>query len=251
MAITNPYFHLRMFWGAFDVSYGTPEYSGVALQSGGASAAVGSGVGVRRAVLEFTQTAPGTIVDDKRVTHFDFLNLTGGAPDDTWIDSDYSKLEAQINAWFNGISDHVSQEAAWVTVKWYRVGTGLFPPNPAVRVTPVAGAGTSASTVLPPQVAMSITFKTARRPQWGRMYLPSLTTNSLGTHGSFSAAACDQIGAATDGLVKAAKGDDMHLGVLSKVAGSFFTVEQLQVDDVADVIRSRRWKNTTHRYESS
>jgi hypothetical protein len=232
------------------VTYSTPEYSGAALVSAGTSAVAGSGVGVRRAVLEFSQTAPGTVVDDKRMIHWDFMNLTGGAPDDTWTDTDYAGLETILQSWLTGIQAYITQEGTFTAIKWYREGTGVVPPNPAERVTPISHQGTGASLTMPPQTALSITLKTARRKQWGRTYLPGVTSVGLGGRGAVTTSVVDAIGAATNTMVLAAIAEDMHPGVLSKVAGSFFTLEQLQIDDVWDVIRSRRWKNTTHRYQA-
>lgn len=248
--MAGTYFHLRMFWGAFDTTYSTPEYSGSALVSGGPSAVAGSGVGVRRAVIDFSQTAPGTVVDDKRQIHWDFLNLTGGAPDDTWTSGDYSTLETILEAWLTGIQAYITQEGTWTAIKWYRVGTGVVPPNPAERTTVISSQGTGASLTMPPQTALSITLKTARRKNWGRTYLPGVTSVGLGGRGAITASVVDTIGAASNTMVNAAIAADFHPGVLSKVAGSFFTLEQLQIDDVWDVIRSRRWKNATHKYDA-
>jgi hypothetical protein len=248
--VSTPYFHLRAFWGGFDLSYGTPEYTGSSLVSAGTSAVAGSGVGVRRAVLSWTQTAPGTIVDDARETHFDFMNITGGSPDDTWTTTDFTDLETLILAWHAAVKVYMDQTMVLQTIKWYRIGTGVIPPNPPERILSPADACTSASIVLPPQNAMSITFKTARRRQWGRSYLPGITTAALGTRGALSSSVVDVIGGATNTMVAGAAAKQFYQGVLSGVAGSFFATEQVQVDDVADVIRSRRWKNTTHRYDS-
>lgn len=244
------YYHGRVFWGAFDVTYSTPEYSGAALVSGGPSAVLGSGVGVRRAVIEMSQTAPGTVVDDKRMIHWDFMNLTGGAPDDTWTTTDYTDAETPLIAWLGAIAPYVTQEATFTAIKWYREGTGVVPPNPAERVTPISVPGTGASLTMPPQTAVSITLKTARRKQWGRTYLPGVTSVGLGGRGAITTSVVDALGAATNTMVLAANSHDLHPGVLSKVAGSWFALEQIQIDDVWDVIRSRRWKNTTHRYLS-
>lgn len=242
-----PYFHMRVFWGAFDVSYGTPEYTGAALVSGGSSAAAGSGVGVRRALLVFDRTAPGALSDDVAEMHFDFMNITGGAPDDTWTTTDFTDMETVIGTWWASVKDRVHTDVTLREIRWYRVGTGVTPPNPAERITPVGVAGTSTGQSLPPQVAISITFKTARRKQWGRTYLPSITTDALTTDGAISTTVVDDIAAATGALATTAAAGEFYLGVTSNVAGSFFAVEQIQVDDIFDVIRRRRWKHATYR----
>lgn len=241
------YFHMRIFWGAFDTSYSTPEYSGAALVSGGPSAVAGSGVGVRRATLVFGRTPPGTFTDDNADCHLDFMNITGGSPDDTWTTGDYTTMETHINAWWASQKGFHSNKVTLNEIRWYRVGTGVVPPNPAERVTPVIVAGGSSLDELPPQVACSVTQRTARRKQWGRTYLPGLTSGWLAASGTIDSAVVDNTCTNMETLLLAAGADDFKMGVLSGVAGSFFTTEQLQVDNIADVIRRRRWRTPTHR----
>jgi hypothetical protein len=241
------YFHLRMFWGAFDTTYSTPEYTGTGIVSGGTSAASGSGVGVRRAVLVFNRTPPGTLTDDVADMHFDFLNLTAGVPDDTWTTADFVSCETAIVTWWFALQSHVHTSHSFREIRWYRVGTGVTPPNPAARVHGVLSAGTAGGVMVPPQNALTVTLRTARRKQWGRTYLPGLTTAAYSGSGAVDPALVDLLCTSTDTMLNSAASSDFHLGVLSGVAGSFFTCEQLQVDDVGDVIRHRRWRNATHK----
>jgi hypothetical protein len=242
-----PYFHLRAFWGAFDLSYGTPQYTGAAIVSAGSSAAAGSGVGVRRAELVFDRVPPGAISDDVAAMHFDFLNLTGGAPDDTWTAADFTTVEAAINTWWASTKPMVHESHTLREIRWYRVGTGVVPPNPAARVTAVGFAGTSSSQMLPPQIAISLTMKTARRLQWGRTYLPGITASDIAGRGILQTSVIQALADAVDVLITTTASSDFHAGVLSGVAGSFFTTESIQVDNIADVIRRRRWRNPTAR----
>lgn len=241
------YFHLRMFWGAFDTTYITPEYTGSSIVSGGPNATAGSGVGVRRAVLTYTRTPPGSFSDDNADIHYDFLNLTGGTPDDTWTTGDYTTMETHITDWWTATKNLYTSRVALHQIRWYRVGNGIVPPNPAERVTTVDVAGTNSADELPPQTACAVTFRTARRKQWGRTYMPGLTTGWLGTGGVIAASVVDTVCTRANDLFAASIADDFHPVVLSGVAGSAFTIEQVQVDDIADVIRRRRWKTPTHR----
>jgi hypothetical protein len=240
------YFHFRAFWGAFDVTYTTPEYTGSALVSAGTSAAPGSGVGVRRAQLRFARTPPSTFDDDLAEMHFDFMNITGGDPDDTWTDTDFSDLEGYLSTWFTAVAGRMHTSHTFQEIRWYRIGTGVTPPNPAERVTAMGAGGTASSSMLPPQNAASITLKTARRKQWGRTYFPGLTSSSHTSAGQLGTGTVDDLAAATDALAVSAKTKQFYLGVVSDVAGSFFAAEQVQVDDVSDIIRSRRWRNKTY-----
>lgn len=238
---------MRIFWGAFDVSYSTPEYTGTQIKSGGASAVTGSGVGVRRAVLVFNRTPPGTFTDDVADMHFDFMNLTGGNPDDTWTTTDFTDLEGYLNAWWTSVKVRMSTSHSLREFRWYRVGTGVIPPNPAQRITPVGTAGTSSGSMLPPQCACAITLKTGRRKQWGRTYFPGLPAGSVTGNGQLGSGTVDDLATATNALLQSAATKGFNLGVTSDIAGSFFTADHIQVDDVVDIIRRRRWRNPTYR----
>jgi hypothetical protein len=159
--------HFRFLWGA--VSYDaaaaqTPSYAvGTDYATLGASAAAGGGVGVRRATLVMRREAV-TPTDDVTQCHFDFLNFTGGAPDDTWTPSDYTTLEGLLSTWWNTVRGKAPSWEAMSRIVWHRVGPGVALPNPAERIlditTPAAGVATSLN---PPQVASSITFRTGLR----------------------------------------------------------------------------------------
>jgi hypothetical protein len=112
----------------------------------------------------------------------------------------------------------------------------------------VTNMGSSSSAELPPQDALSITFKTAARKQWGRTYVPGLTTTVLGGFGLADSSKVDTVGTATDAMIAAAAAHDFHLVVYSPTMAAANTVESVQVDNVLDVIRSRRWRNATHKY---
>jgi hypothetical protein len=243
------YTRLRLFWGAVDLTAGSGTYTSGERVSAGASAVEGVGIGLRRAHLEFTQTPPGTIADDVRVMHFDFVNLTGGSPDDTWTDGDYSTLDGHINDWWTAIKPDLTTELTFSGKRFYRVGPGIVPPNPAEKVITGPGtAGGSSTGALPPQDALSITLKTADRKRWGRTYLPGLPAGHLAAHGVADGTILSDVGAATDALIAAAAADDFVMVVYSPTTSGAHTVESIQVDNIVDVIRSRRWRNATAKY---
>lgn len=245
-----PYVKLHMFWGAVDLDAGSGAYASGERVSGGVTAVEGVGIGVRRYSLRITPPAPGGFTDDVRVMHFDFLNLTGGAPDDTWTDTDYDTVEGHVEDWFGAVQSLLSTTYTFHESRVYRIGPGVNPPNPAVKVYSVTNVGTSSSAELPPQDAMSITLKTSARKQWGRTYLPGLTTAILGGYGLADSDKCDTLGGATDDMIAAAADDDFHLVVYSPTKQAANTVQSVQVDNIIDVIRSRRWRNATHRYQT-
>jgi hypothetical protein len=126
---------------------------------------------------------------------------------------------------------------------------GQPPANPALRTDIIAGApGTSDNPQnLPEQVAMSVTLKTQFRPQWGRVYLPAGDVNTVQV-GSTHAAGIGQIDSDVVTAIRNAAGvlleglsdDNVPLVVWSTKHQHALSVDQVQVDSIFDVIRSRR-----------
>lgn len=77
-------------------------------------------------------------------------------------------------------------------------------------------------------------------PLWA---LPTLTGD-----GRFAPSNVDQVGGAVNTMFTGAIANDMHPVIYSKVRGKAYAVEHVQVDDVPDVIRSRRFNEATHKY---
>lgn len=239
---------LRVLWGALDVTSAqgqTPSYSPSQIVSGGASAAVGSGVGVRRVTLNIDRTAVEAGMDPA-VMHFDVLNTTSGSPDDTWTTADYAQVEALLDALDTairtmGMSGHkVSQYI------WHRVGSGVSKPNPAERVTDRPGAvAWSGGPGLPAQCASSITFRTGVRRSWGRTYLPLGANAMAGVR--LGSGSVDTIANAVNTFVTGLATADMHLVVVSAPLASSLNVEHVEVDNVPDIQRRRRPKKQTYR----
>lgn len=240
---------MRLLWGAFDWQGGSGNpYSGAQTQSGGTSAAAGTGnIGVRRATLVFDRSTYSP-ADDDMTMHFDFLNMTAGAADDTWTTGDYTTLEALLQSFWTSTKPYSDPKTKLREIRWHRAGAGVVPPNPAERVyilgTMDPGTGTAGAMV--PQVACSITFRTAVRRSWGRTYLPynGLQPN---TQGRLPSGTVDTIASAASTLYTAAAAADFFLVVSSVKLSAALTVERIEVDDVLDIIRRRRWKHTVYR----
>ena len=239
-----------MFWGALDISVlegQTPQYATTQIVSGGPSAAMASGIGVRRCTVVLDRknyNASG----DSATMHFDFLNMTSGVPDDTWTPTDYSTLEGYLSTMFTTLKPFYNSGTRVFTYIWHRVGTGVPKPNAAERVmvlgTPIAGSASPVGTV--PQVGCSITFRTAVRRSWGRTYLP-MVASAAETDGTWRSLDVDSICTAVHTMVGAAASSDFHLVVVSGPLSSSLNVEQIEVDDNPDIIRRRRWKTSNYR----
>lgn len=246
MAVTA-FLRFKWFWGV-DTELGPDNVYTEAQQTHlGVSAAAGDGVGARRAQLVMTRTPPGTFAEDVMVMHFDFLNFTGGAPDDTWITADFTTLETAIGVWFNAIKTFIGGGVTLTQIRWYRFGSGVSPPNPPVRVTAMTNTSSGTGQLLPPQCASAISFHVGPRRSWGRTYLPPTTSTQLTTGGILATGYVDGIVTATQTLVTTGATNDFQLVVYSATHGALYQVEQVAMDNVVDIIRRRRWEHPTYR----
>lgn len=240
---------VRIGWGAVDYSHveeTTPQYAPTQYAYAGPSAAeADGGVGVRRATLIFDRSL-ATVPDDDYNCHFDFMNITGGEPDDTWTTADFTSLETRLGTWWTSQKTISPSYVRLYRIAWHRVGPGVVKPNPAVRIldmTPVPGTDATGTAV--PQIASTITFRTGVRRSWGRTYLP-IGGGQYGT-GRLSVGNADFIVATAKTLRDGAAGDDFLMGVTSYALSSFLGIEALECDTTLDIVRRRRWKHTTYR----
>lgn len=239
--MATKYLRVKGWWGDAELYYSDEApYSPAQSKALGTNAAP-PGIGVRRCQLVFARAPTGS-VEDVATTHMDFLNLTGGEPDDTWVDADFLALEAAMSTWWGQIRGGTHTSCKLSEYRWYRIGPAVVPPNPPVRIA--AGPLTLGvdSSALPPQVAMTVTFRPPVRRQWGRIYLPSPGGSKVdGTTGRILNAWITTVANATDALHGTAAAADFIPVVYSKARGKAFGIEQIQVDDLFDVVRRRRW----------
>lgn len=242
------YQRLRVLWGALDWQAGTDNpYPAAQTQVGGPSAVAGVGIGIRRCIAtitRFDQHAGADIAE----YHHDFVNYTGGNVDDTWITSDYTTLEGMLDTWFTTTKAWLPPGYKLVSYTWYRIGPGVTKPNPferqLIKTTPIAGTGTGHPHA--PQVASTITFRTAVRRSWGRTYFPMCAVG-ITTTGNLTTAVCDQLCTASHTLLTSAAAADFQQVVYSPRLSAALGIEKVEVDDVFDIVRRRRWKSSTYK----
>jgi hypothetical protein len=164
---------LKCFWGAVDLEL-TDEnvYDPSEVEPLGLNAQEGEGIGVRRVQCVFNREPVGS-VEDTAVVTLDFLNMTDDSPDDTWVDADFLSLETRLDTFWTALKPHMWNRVRLVQYRWYRIGPEIVPPNPAVRIMAKDING-SATAALPPQIAITVTEKTAVRKEWGRFYIPCI-----------------------------------------------------------------------------
>lgn len=242
------YSRIKFFWGALDIIHSDESPYTAAQTKALGTSALPPGIGVRRATLVWNRTGMAP-AQDKVVTHMDFLNLTAGEPDDSWVDADFTTLEGYIDTAITAIKPYWSSLLVLEQIRWYRVGPSIVPPNPAVRITARSVAGTGTLT-MPPQVATSVTLKTVPRRQWGRQYWPTNAVPVTTGDGRLAGAAVTAIGGAVNALFVSATSAQFPPVIYSPTRGKAYTVETVQVDNVLDVIRSRRLNEATSKYIS-
>jgi hypothetical protein len=168
---------------------------------------------------------------------------------DSWydiVDADRDGFKAKLDTFWSGLAPIISSKVKLVQYKFYDV-----PSTPAQLGAPkktytVSIPGTSSSQVLPPQNALSVTWKTDQRKTWGRFYVPGLATNVLDTNGRVSTAWADSVVALAAPLASRS-GTGACLVVFSHKEWTHHDPQQVQCDDVSDVIRRRRFSSVHYR----
>jgi len=215
----------------------------------------------RRVVLKFTRTAPSGATEDAAYVKFDIFSLGDDWIPATWSTGHYTQNETILNTWWGSVKPYVSANHTLAEYRWYRmsfanpmaVDRRFNESGPPLRVTTVGVPGTDAvSSYNPFQVAMSITLKTAHRKHWGRIYLPGIANQRVGSTSRFTAAACDAVANATNTMIGSMLGNVDFPFIPSTqadkvLAPAMLSITAVQVDDVPDVVRSRRPKTTTYR----
>lgn len=224
---------------------------------------------LRKLQVRWGRDSGDTSGTDDAVTTHHFVKLDGSGPTDDWDAPDFEAAETAFGAFWatSGVKNNFHASVSLKQYRWYRTGPGLVPPLPPVRVVDVDEPGTAASSpvLLPPQIAVSVTEKVSDPKSWGRFYMPGPIAAALipdqgrlntAIQGAWSDAldvmyeqfVADGIPAV---VYSPAKPERLNkaLQTLPATEARALTVDQIQVDDVLDVIRSRRWSGALLRIQ--
>jgi len=226
---------------------------------------------VRRAQVSFLMTSASGIDEDVRVCTFHQIKLASGSPIDTWVAGDFSGTVTAITTFWDAIKAYFPDKLVLDSIKFYREGPGIEPPQPPVYVqAALASAGGSGFPSLPPQCAISVTEKAGTKLHWGRFYLPAIahtlspSTQTMTNWGRPTSAMLNVFANAADTLYEGRKAANLPFVVyrrplpartkknnapLAARSASAWTVDDLQIDDVFDVIRTRRFDAPTLRVQ--
>jgi hypothetical protein len=212
---------------------------------------------LRKVQLIWSVQDAAVAAEDARVATFHLAKISGGAVVDTWDAADFTALDAAFSTWWTNIKPKYATEISWDRIKVYKDGPAITPPQVPVYDADKNVPGTSPNDVLPPQCAMTVTEMAGTKPHWGRFYLPTPNNQACNTYGRIVGAVQTDIADSADIFYTACQTANVPAVVyraalperekkngttLPARAASAWTVETVQVDDVFDVIRSRRWK---------
>jgi len=148
----------------------------------------------------------------------------------------------KIMSALNGVQNRITNKIMLREIRFYETAPPGQGPGPAISVYVRTWAGTAVDSPLPPQVACSVTWQTDKRKNWGRFYLPGLATPSLSPTGRFLDTTIAQIADAFAPLADRGSLESETLCVWSPTEQTHHDPQLPRVDDVPDVIRSRRFK---------
>jgi hypothetical protein len=163
--------------------------------------------------------------------------------------SDKAVVETLLNTWWGLYGANVSNQITMREYRWYDYEPISTRPGPVDRVTAHAVAGGAAAARPPDQLAFTQTYKTASRKHWGRSYWPWPGSGNFDfTYGR----AANAIVNAAQGYLRTVFQVSGGTGLICPVVASIsyrgvMGIKELQTDNIADVIRSRRAKVPTLR----
>lgn len=229
---------------------------------------------LRKLTVSWTRTPSVGVVQDPDMCTFHFLNLTGGSPDATWNTTDYTDVETAFGNFWSAIKINWSLDTKLSEYLWRADGPEFKPYgdelSPTLRIQSAGNvAGGASFGSCPPQCAMSVTEvtestfmafgvgvpgsapgtgRTQLRNRWGRFYLPALGQAAL-AWGRWDTAICETVATAAQAMYNACVSHDIVPVMYSPTTGSAFSINAVRVDDIVDVVRSRRYETPISRHE--
>jgi hypothetical protein len=228
---------------------------------------------LRKLTVKWTRTPTIGVVQDMDMCTFHFLNITAGNPDDTWTDADFTTVESGMDAYWTTLKYAYGSETKLAEYHWQADGPQFKPHgallSPTVRVVTKSVPGTaSGPNMLPPQCATSVTEVTSShytaygvgvpghepgtgrtqvRNRWGRFYLPATDAINTISDGRFIGPWCSNAADGARTWYNACIAAQIVPVVYSPTTGNSFSIDAIHVDDIVDVVRSRRYVTPTTR----
>lgn len=196
----------------------------------------------------FSRTTPSTFFDDYVQTSLAFV-VNAAANMTSYLDaSRKAQVEADAATLWGSLAGQFPSHYTLREYRWHDYSTSWTKPGPATRVTTVASAATGSSTTcVPDQIATTVTFKTASRLHWGRMYWPQCAIAGYTSTGRLTSGGVDTFSGYIRTFLNACHADGNEPVVRSTSHRAVLGITEFQMDNIPDVIRSRRAKQTDYR----
>lgn len=187
--------------------------------------------------------------------NFHFFETGGELPGGEATPTQKAAVETAWLAFLSSAASYIPSDVKRDEFRWYRFDPDdpiAGDPNRVTVLTQTAGSG---SANVPPQVATTLTMRTARRRSWGRVYLP-LTCDKLNTGaggaGLMAASATITLAGYFRTFVNACIATDLVPAIWSPTLHALLSVSSVEVDDVPDIQRRRRFRHgiTTQVYDT-
>lgn len=210
--------------------------------------------------VAFSRLAPTGLTED--IAEYSYhlgVDAGPGAPSAPLSATQAASVETAYNSqWNTLIGPLVHPDFTLKEYQWRDYGadfplgtTGLSKPGPVWRVTAKGSAGTGSGVRVADQNACSVTFRTSSRKHWGRIYLTGLGHSAWGATGKGRLVSTYVDGMATAHELffnaLAALPAVTNVWVWSQKYRGLLSLSEVHVDDVSDVIRSRRPKYVAYR----
>lgn len=185
-------------------------------------------------------------------------------PDD-WASTNWGTVETALRDAYQAPSPQArASNVSLRELRWYRGAPDADEFESVHRISSGLAWAAGTSPPLPPQVACTVTEITDRRRSWGRFYLPTVGVNNIGAGRLLSDApaaialawknAYDAISATgMEPVVKTkatwpwdlypfALAFRIRVGVPETSRNRYLPIKSVRVDDILDVMRSRRFE---------
>jgi hypothetical protein len=205
--------------------------------------------------MTWSRTTPAGVREDVALTDFHFGSSAVAGGYSHLTSAEMGSIETLLDAMWTTLKTNYQSHWILSGYVWRDYGadfplgkTGLSKPGPARRITARTVAGTSAGTPLADQTSQNVTFRTASRKHWGRIYLPAASSGILDQYGHIASASVDAFAAAVHTMINGANALSPAIDtfVWSAKNRGQFAINELRMDDVPDVIRRRRPKQKNY-----
>jgi hypothetical protein len=195
---------------------------------------------------------------DYAYVSWDLCNITGGTVDPSWTQTDFEQATIQLQNICVAWSGHMSPAGRFTQMVVHEMAfnplseSKPFPPSgPPVYQAAMNVTGTS-GTAIAPQIACSVTEAHSRRKNWGRFYLPFVGSDQFDAAGRFLTSEIAALAVAVQTNYETLMGLELfpvvpYTSVEGQPNRGLFTVAEIRVDNVPDVIRRRRFATATAR----